>query len=45
VDDTLGIFLELFDDGSNEVLKKWIKQIRLFLIFVELAGRDTLEVK
>lgn len=45
VDDTLGIFLELFDDGRNEVLKEWIKKIRLFLIFVELAGRDILAVK
>lgn len=25
VDDPLGIFLELFDDGCNEVLKEWIK--------------------
>lgn len=44
VDDPLGIFLELFDDGCNEVLKEWIKQIRLFLIFVKLGGRDTLTV-
>lgn len=44
VDDPLGIFLELFDDGCNEVLKEWIKQIRLFLIFVKLGGRDTLAV-
>jgi hypothetical protein len=44
-DDALGIFLELFDNGRNEVLKEWIKQIRLFLIFVELSGRHTLAVK
>jgi hypothetical protein len=45
VDDALGVFLELFDDGRNEVLKEWIQQIRLFLIFVELGERDILTVK
>jgi len=26
-DDALGVFLELFDDRRNEILKEWIEQI------------------
>jgi len=37
LDDILSIPFELFNDGRYELLEECIKQIGLFLIFVELS--------